>query len=96
MLEHQDRKELMQSMMTAHQLRVVRTRLIAPVWHTAFMVLLFLVPFTNWLPLKSWFGVVQRSDVPFIYIMELQLQWIFFVLMWLGLLMRDSKFTELI
>jgi len=44
----------MQSMMTDHQLRVVRPRLIAPVWHTAFIALLFLILFADWLALKSW------------------------------------------
>jgi hypothetical protein len=34
----------MQSMMTDHQLRVVRLRLIAPVWYTAFIAL-FLAQF---------------------------------------------------
>lgn len=83
-------------MMTDHQPRVVRPRLIAPVWHTAFIALLFLIPFSDWLPVRSWFGSIKRGDVPFFYVMELQLQWLFFVLMWFGLLMRGSKFTELI
>jgi uncharacterized protein len=75
---------------------VSRPERVAPVWHTVLMVLLFL-----FLPLLrfytgGWFPVVHRSDVPFLYILALMMQWILFALMWVGLLIRGTELKSLI
>src|SRR5215831_3509855 len=69
---------------------------IAPVWHTVLMILLFLLlpllrPYT-----ANWFTVVHRSEVPFLYILSLMMQWILFALMWVGLLIRGTGLSSLI
>src|SRR5258708_22199403 len=75
---------------------VSRSERIAPIWHTVVLALLLLVPPYMWLPLKTWFPVIHRSDLPFFHFLTLMYQWILFVFMWLGLLAKGTKFRSLI
>lgn len=75
---------------------VSRPERIAPIWHTVLIVLLLLFPPYRWLPLKTWFPVVHRGDIPYFHLIELQLQWILFLIMWFGLLVRGTGFRNLI
>jgi membrane protease YdiL (CAAX protease family) len=75
---------------------VSRPQRVAPLWHTVVLVLLLLFPPFMWLPLKAWFPAVHRGDIPFLHIITLQYQWILFLFMWFGLLVRETKFRTLV
>jgi membrane protease YdiL (CAAX protease family) len=75
---------------------VSRPALIAPLWHTALILFLLLVPLSAWLPLKSAFPSIQRGDRPFLYMIQLEWQWIVCAIVYLGLLVRGTRLRDLI
>lgn len=70
--------------------------LAAPLWHTILLLFFLLVPWSWWLPFLKIPSGLQHEDLPFIYIIQLQFQWILFLIMWLGLLAGPIRFRELI
>jgi membrane protease YdiL (CAAX protease family) len=71
-------------------------KLVAPLWHTAVILLWLLVPLSAWLPVRQAFPSRQHSDLPFFYLIQLEWQWIFFGILYLGLLFRNTGLKELI
>jgi uncharacterized protein len=69
--------------------------LVAPLWHTALILFLLLAPWDYRL-FPSGSADFFREHRPILYILQLQFQWLLFLIMILGLMARRTRLADLI
>jgi membrane protease YdiL (CAAX protease family) len=75
---------------------VSRPKLVASLWHTWAFLFLYLVPLSYWLPLKKIFPDLEHYNLSLHYTLQFGFQWIFFLVLLLGLRTRETRVRELI
>jgi membrane protease YdiL (CAAX protease family) len=73
-----------------------RPPLVAPLWHTALVLFLLLAPSAFWRPLVRMLPSHDHASRGLIYTMQLEFQWIFFLIVLLGLIARKTQVRDLI
>jgi hypothetical protein len=76
---------------------VRRPRVVAPLWHTVIMLTILLAPGSFWLPLGRLMSARDRAGfrIPF-YAWLLAFQWIVFLILLSGLMLRKTRVRDLI